>query len=65
MPNITIPGFKDHMDGAKVGYTINSDNVVTISGNVSAEGLENLIRAARASGFRPFLSAGALKFTLK
>lgn len=65
MPNINIPGFKDHMDRFAVGYTINSDNVVTISGNLDAEKLEALIRAGKAVGYKPTLSGGALKFVFK
>ena len=65
MPNINIPGFKDHMDRYAVGYTINSDNVVTISGNLDNEKTEALIRAAKAVGYKPTVSGGALKFVFK
>lgn len=65
MPNINIPGFKDHMDRFGVSYTVNSDNVVTVAGNLDFEKLEALIRAAKAVGYKPTLSSGALVFKFK
>jgi len=68
MPNINIPGLKDWMDkavGGAVSYTINSDNDVTITGNLDPEKLEALIRAAKAVGYTPRLASGALKFKFR
>jgi len=65
MPNINIPGVKEHMDRYGVSYTVNSDNVFTVTGNLSSEAFDNLVRAARAVGYKPTLASGALKFVFK
>lgn len=70
MPNLSIAHVKAHMDrpadgGPAIGYTINSDNDVTITGNVSSQALATLLRVMDAGGYVPQLASGALKFRFR